>query len=424
MPLVTIGVFACAQHGEIIRLAAQERHDKQALRIAALAAMEAEGCVDAVHDTFMRTLVKLNFKKDEWAKPGKNGRIVCDMSTPASIRGGWLCSIIKEAWTTYTPSGARGRSRFVLSPNRDVLRDVFRELSTSDFFVYHSDDSCLSLRCSDGMLWCNLDISSCDASNGAAIFEALLILVPDCVRPIVYDMLEQCKSLAQLGHGASKMVFAPVGYFEYSGTTLTTLLNNIANIIIGHQLLECPYGTIADSTEWVQERLRFCGWFCTIEVCRKLEGIQFLKNSPHFTTDGQIESCLNLGVMLRALGQKCGTIPGGMTPANCHLFNCSLVRGFVHAGTHALTVALRNKFSADAEAVHTNATLHLSGSDTGYVTAWSLCNRYSGVKIDGEESSMTEEDLQYLIELIERSQYGSLINCRASRMILKLDYGL
>jgi len=413
---IALAVLGAGFHGELIRAAANEKHDKQVLRIAALHSLEDEGLVDSVYNTFMKTLIKLNFKKHEWAKPGKNGRVVCDLSTPASIRGGWLCSLMKDAWSETRLRGARGELQFVLSPNRDVLRDVFRRMLTDDIFVFHSDDSCLTLRCLDGMFRCNLDISSCDSSNGPAIFQLLRHLCPLEYDNIISDLLDQCRQAAVLGVGPTKFTFKPNWYYEYSGTTLTTLLNNLANTIIGLQLLECPFGTIEDTKLWVEARLGVCGWLCTIQTCEYFEDLQFLKNSPVHTVDGEVETMLNLGVILRALGQKSGDLmhPKLTFGQQSVLFNSALTKGFVHAGTHCVTKTLRSKYQADVEAIHTNATIRITGSDVGEIADYSICRRYR----------ITQSQLDDLVSTIETAGPGDTINDIAARAMLKLDYGL
>jgi hypothetical protein len=222
--------------------------------------------------------------------------------------------------------------------------------------------------------------------------------------------------VAKVGYGPDSFSVRAKEGFEFSGVTSTTVENNISSFCIGYQLLYVPYGSREHTITRIREMLLNCGWMVTIELCDVFEDIQFLKNSPHYTVSGEIETCLNLGVILRALGQKIGGLVGKQEQSLlARQFNCGLVAGFVHAGTHELTECLRQKFPP-ANCVHhnSNATLFLSGDDVGYVDTASLCRRYR----------ITLSDFHYLIHLIMMSDVGYVINCVASRAILGKDYGL
>lgn len=413
--LITTAVLCLGHAGEAIRISAAEKHDKQVIRIAASEALQNQGRMDLKHDTFMDTLVRLNFKKDEWAKPGKNGRIVCDLTTPASIRGGFLCSIAKTCWQDYEPTVGLGKLQFVLNPNREILRETFIKLRDGTHFCYHSDDSCASFKCSDGFYRICLDIAACDSSQGPAVFQLLRHIAPMEYDNIMLDLINQCSTGCVLGFGKTQLKFKPNWYFEYSGTTLTTLLNNLANMCIGHQLMSIPFGTVSETRSRVAEVLRFCGWLVTVIECECLEDLQFLKCSPHLTIDGALEVALNLGVILRSLGQRAGDLPGkGDFESRANDYNSGIVLGLKHAGTHALTSLLRRKFDRVVKPVFTNATISLSGSDIGEISDSSICRRYK----------FTQADLDHLLELLRCATIGDTYHCVASAAILKLDYGL
>lgn len=366
-------------------------------------------------DQFMDRPVSLNLKKGEFAKPGKPGRIVCDLGTPASIRSGWLITIIKEACTAVEDIVNSARLVYVKSPDMEFMSEQFNLMRTKSHFVYHSDDSCLALECLDGMLWLNLDISSCDSSNGTSVFNELLQVVPDTLVPEISTLLDQCRAKCRVN--GTKLDYEPVEFFEYSGTTLTTLLNNIASRTIGAQLLAGHIrGTKEEVLANVNRILDVCGWKCTVDVCSSLEELQFLKCSPLLGVDGAYHSCLNLGVILRCFGQCYGDLPGrGPIAIRGYEHNCGLVAGLVHAGETSLLHALRRRFPPRGQtAIHTNASQSLENGSPSYIMDQSVSTRYG----------ITLVDYQELINSIDASSVGDFVDVAASRTILQMDYGL
>lgn len=411
---VTSALVERASPLEERRHSAHAPHAKKKLRERALDDLQKAGREFGFCDTFMDKPVALNLKKGEFAKPGKPGRIVCDLGTQASIRSGWLVSIVKDVCAQLPDIVPAGRLVYVQSPDRDFLTHTFREMLTDNRFVYHSDDSCLSLVCTDGMLWCNLDISSCDSSNGPEVFRELLQFVPVTHRCEIEELLRQCASPCRVNHTA--LDYRPVEYFEYSGTTLTTLLNNVSSRCIGEQILRrYELGTRVEMLAYVRRVLDECGWKCTVEVADIPEKIQFLKCSPHLSVDGFYYSTLNLGVMLRCFGQRYGDLPGrGNMEARAVAHNCGLTAGFVHAGETSILHALRRRFPPQGQPVYTNSTRELTGSATPDISDSSIVARYD----------ITLLDLQELINAVDSSGVGDFIDVAASRAILQMDYGL
>jgi len=305
---------------------------------------------------------------------------------------------------------------FVKSPDVARLSHLFSKMYRENVFLYHSDDSAIALTCTDGMFWANLDISSCDTSQGPSVFQFLYLFCPDEFLPVMSLLVEQCAQTCKVGHGRSRLLFKPRRYFEYSGSLLTTLLNCVASFTIGRAIVGgWKGGSRADALAHVNGALSTCGWNVTCEVEERFSGIQFLKHSPAFTTDGDVCAVTNLGVILRALGQKTGNLPKGDLYEQARLFNSGLVAGFVHCGNTRLLRVLQEKFSLSAVVRHgSNITKFHTGGSLSLVNDDTVIERYG----------MTPGAYQELLDLLCVSEIGDLIDCQASRSILLRDYGL
>lgn len=393
-------------------------HDKRRMRIEAREGLC--GRFYCVEDVFMDRPVQVNVKPDEWAKDGKDPRAVNDFGVPASIRAGWLPEAIKSAMAAKPFPVGLGEAVFVKSPDVGKLTEIFKKMFNRNLFVYHSDDSALSLVCSDGMFWCNLDISSCDTSQGSCVFEFMYLLCPVEFLRIMSFLLDQCAQTCKVGHGKSRLLFKPVRYFEYSGSLLTTLLNCVASFNIGRQILEgWSGGTREEARSYVNSVLERCGWKVTCEEEPMFSGVQFLKHSPARTEDGEIVACTNLGVLLRALGQKTGTLPKGDPYEQAVLFNTGLVSGFKHAGNTSLLRILQDKYPVRVPAAivdrhGSNITKYHSNGNSSPISDDSVRCRYR----------LTPGAYWEMLDLLAVSQVGDVIDCEASRAILFRDYGL
>jgi hypothetical protein len=105
----------------------------------------------------------------------------------------------------------------------------------------------------------------------------------------------------------------------YSGSTATTVINNLANIFIGYLLGEA-ISKLEDrlySVEELASIFTLCveksGYIITglspDEICQRPVDLQFLKHSPALSTTGEYRALKNLGVLLRASGSCKGDLP-------------------------------------------------------------------------------------------------------------------
>lgn len=389
-------------------------HTKKVLRVRKHNELVSTNRASDWKDAFAPNTVKLNFKNDEWTETGKYGRIVCDLGTPASLRCGSLIERMKSVWSHTPLYVGEGRMVFVKSPCRDYLRDLYTDFAHNTMFLFHSDDSSVSFKTPEGMFYANIDISSCDSSQGPCVFDMLIEMTPEEHKETIKMLISQCRTVCSVG----PYRFRPVVPVEYSGSVLTTMLNNIANMCIGYQLLvNVDCSSLKRVEESLVATLAGCGWKCTLQRCTFLEEVQFLKTSPCYLVDGRIDAILNLGVILRAIGQRVGDLPGKRTEpiqSRAYKFNCALVCGLKHAGSHPLLDTLRRKYSIECQPEFVNATRFLSGSDIGCCDPISLCRRYD----------ITPRDLHELCSLFQSAGFGDVIDCLAARRILQMDYGI
>lgn len=403
---------------ELVERASEQAHGKRRIRMEAHAELKSHGVLFSEKHLFMFRDIQAKMKLEEWAKPGKYARIISDFGTPASLRAGWLIEAIKVGLAERYMQFDHGWCKFVYSVNLPELTKVFTEATTQSCFHYHSDDSRATIICSDGTLYYDLDISACDSSQGPAVFQTLGNLVPDRYFADMNALLKQCQEPSKMGYGKTALRFKAVEgrYFEYSGTLLTTMLNNIASLCVGAQLMSLSPTNCHDTDLKVREILETCGWKMDCVLHSRVEKMQFLKCSP-VRCGGGYSAVMNLGVIMRCIGQKHGDLSGDKsTPLKerAAIENGKLVAGFKHSGNTSLYQLYKRKFPllGDAICVNANRSFTIGGEDV--VMDESLCSRYD----------ITLSQYYEMLSLLEHADFGDVIDCHASRAILKLDYGL
>lgn len=306
-------------------------HVKRHLRIQAWNDLLETGQIST--RTWIR-YVKYKMKKAEWAKPGKESRMIGDLGVPASLLGFRVTKYLKEAMEEFKFEINGGTIEFCAKPGHAKLKEIFRNLENPPrrfYFVYFSDDSCIAIRTANGtVIRGDVDIASCDASHGEALFnaftrlgtgpahDALSRLVAQCRKKIrVYDLDDTVKrdNYTELwGHGARL----------FSGSTLTTCMNNLANIMIAVAISEADIQSEADIHKASQE----AGYSVTIDIAEEFEDMTFLKHSPVRDTSGDWQPVLNVGVLLRMSGVCKGDLPGsGPLAPRAIAFQRALLQG-------------------------------------------------------------------------------------------------
>lgn len=400
-------------------------HQKRRLRIDAFKELKESTALVDYRDLWVKS-VWWKMKKNEYAKPGKKPRGICDLGVAASLRGAWTTNVLKVAQDQNDLEAFGGTFSFCKSPDPFELERHFNNLINPPgkfYFVYFSDDSCFSHRQKDGSVRLyNLDISSCDASHGPAVFDALVNIVPEGTpRDDMLRLVEQCKlPLRVISTGDKKKVvfLKPKVPKLMSGSTITTAINNLANLAIGFEIArsyeEAPDGVENPSMVAAAARVGYILTGCT--PLKNEQGLQFLKHSPVLDTEGKWRPMLNLGVLIRASMTCDGDLPGrGPLIDRARAFQRGLLLG---AYPYANFEILRNMKRAMGEgAVRWSDWTQKVGEAVGYpvyeVQREQICARYD------------LDDCEYS-ELIEFSKMDVFTFHNASGLskVLNLDYGL
>jgi hypothetical protein len=404
-------------------------HDKKVLRQQALELLLKESTIcERVWIRNGRVTVKL--KVPEIAKPGKYCRIVIDLGVAASLQGFRLTKLLKVALSVDYFSIPNGDMEFCLKPEPAVMADIFRKLISpinKYYFVYFSDDSVLSIRTPTGVHTYNMDIKSCDGSHGPQIFETLIALTPDPFKDDMRVLVEQCACKLEIRsstHPNERVHLKPYSPRLYSGSTLTTLINNLANLIIAHSIMTSN----AVTEDQIKTAANEAGYIVTLERCYDYSTIQFLKHSPVYDVKGELCALLNIGVILRMSGTCKGRLPGkGDYRERAMFFQQALLRGAAPRVHYPLIDAMKDSCSSATSKLTARTVLALQKQVDALL--------YLKTADDDSEHHFTSQEVfrRYLLDPCEIQtivhQFGHLkfqqhLNSSAISKILLLDYGL
>jgi hypothetical protein len=311
--------YALQHHGDT--------HAKRLLRLASYIEIQEAG--EEPSHLWLRS-IKYKNKKDEIAKPGKPTRMIADLGVSASLQGFWLTKLLKQAMATQPIRFDGIEMEFIAKPTPKALTAAFTKLLNPPgrmYFCYFSDDACLGIRVGTEVQTYNIDISKCDASHTGQLFEALVQMTPEKAQDDMRVLVDQCKEpivITSTCDKSKKVKLVPKEATLYSGSTITTVINNLANILIGFSI-GCSEVL---GPEDIHKAATVAGYVVTTELCEIPEDIQFLKYSPCRTTTGEYAPLLNLGVIIRASGTCRGDLPGkGDLAVRAQRFQSALLQG-------------------------------------------------------------------------------------------------
>jgi len=159
------------------------------------------------------------------------------------------------------------------------------------------------------------------------------------------------KSTHKRGKDAITLIHGSIDDIDctlFSGSVLTTLVNNVANLLIARSVYERRCTTCAEIVAAAAD----VGYVVTMDECDKFENMQFLKHSPFVNDDGVVLPFVNLGVLLRSLGQCNGDLPGTRNDdlrSRAQKFTSGYLNCFRYSGQSALFRALACKWCADTD---------------------------------------------------------------------------
>jgi len=402
-------------------------HIKRNERINAVADMVAENLFEKDLWYLEKGGTLYKFKKFEIGKTGKPGRMIGALGCPASLQGFRLTSFLKYALAETDLEYKGGTIHFCPAPGAAILENVFQNLIEPEgrfYFAYFSDDSCLSIRTRDGrLLRCNLDISSCDASHTGALFELLQRVTPERSRDEMRRLIEQCRTpitIVDLADGKNKVVLQPHDYRLYSGSTLTTLINNLANVLIACAIAQADIMSYEDITTAAQS----VGYIVTIDECDDLHKFQFLKHSPVYDTEGRLRALLNPGVLFRLMGTCKGDLPGASSEPfidRASRFQAGLLQGAYPRVRTPLIDALKANVAAysPCEKVQSIVREELKWKVDPEAEAFAVAPAEVWARYDLLPVEVAELECD-----LARCKIGDHYQSDATEKVLKRDYGL
>lgn len=415
-------------------LDAARKCPKMKLRMNTWEKCEDESCgLVAVEN--MKRQCDIKFKKTEVLEQGKKNRVTADLRTLSSLVGGYVMPYVKTAFAQPYDDGA-SRSTFIESPTGDALACAFERLISGERDVeciYYSDDSCFALRCvdSDGrvkVLIINADISACDGSHFRKVFETAQRIMSGLwyvavVVSLVFDQLRWVMKLTTPDGRSQK--FRPSYMRLYSGSVLTTIINNVANMAIflsvrdaykDHQRVNGTYPTTQQALDLLERAAARAGYIVTSDVCECYEDIQFLKRSFSII-DGKVTPWLNLGVWFLKFGTIDGELPGSQVvplAERARRHNAGVVLGRTHDGDHLIHDAFKTAHPVVEGDVPIVTDYHGGVGSVGRIPLASLARRYR----------MPVGDLEQLAQIVSGAQVGQSIVSRAVETIVAKDYGI
>lgn len=341
---------AMACTGSMVREAEEHYDDPHPKRMLRVQAMEEMKCKGTSGEPLWLKSVLYKCKTDEIAKLRKVIRMIGDLGVLASLQGFVYTAVMKDAMCTRHE--VEGGIIWIFKKAASAqIQQLFREATNPPgrFIAgIFSDDMLLSIRHGKTVKRYNLDISKCDKSHTGAMFECMIALcgnqghemkriVDQCALPVrIHDQNEKSRYV----------ILKPKGHVLYSGSTLTTAINNVSSFHIIVQCVRRYDGTVASLHAASEE----VGYIISVEECHKLQDMQFLKYSPVIDTKGEIRALLNIGVLYRASGVCRGDLPGrGKIETRARDFQAGLLKCTYPQVTFPHLITLRKTARGKAE---------------------------------------------------------------------------
>jgi len=385
--------------------------------------------------------VQFKPKKGELLPDGKK-RGVGDLGSVRTSATAWCFDSIKAAMEGRENfKTGNYEYEFVKSPDKGKLVDVFKNLvnpaSGKAYYVYFSDDCCVSAYCSDGVVFFNGDIKQCDGSH----YTAMLKMVEDflsttrgvenvhssAIRRAYAYLKKDLTFRNPAKRSKQKVKYSFTTSRMYSGFAGTTVTNNFANMMIGIALESiAPDPSVMTKAEFVLAYTRaaaLAGYLVKAQLCEKPEDLQFLKHSIAIV-DGEYIPYMGLGVEVRGYATFKGDLPGrGSYIKRVETFLSDVAISRSNWGLHALREAMDTRIIKDEDrvqmtgAVYASTLTDMSSKSIGvsgvYIPTSALLVRYH----------MTEADFTDLCDQIRSAQIGDIVFSDAAIALYNKDYG-
>lgn len=373
--------------------------------------------------------VTYKMKKGEWAKFGKEPRMIGDLKVPASLQGFRTTWYLKHAQERDIVLD-NGVIHFCSKPSQAQLTHVFDNMlapSRKYFFACFSDDSVLAVRCKDGSIKrYDVDISSCDASHGPDLFAAYCNLADGLMNEDLNLLIDQLRAPVRIKDLASKNFVKVVNAWGdptlYSGSTTTTSVNNFASQLIAYSIMSSN----AETEKEIIAAAGRAGYLITLDKAERFEDVTFLKHSPVLDTTGQWRPLLNIGVLLRLSGTCSGDLPGrGSREERGTAFQKQLLCGVSPRSHYPLINNMRSVVKGASTKLTKGALTAVSKIlEYKVVNASSDNHHYFHSEDVYRRYRLTPTDMDVIDNEFGRAGYGSCHQNASLDKILKKDYGL
>jgi len=328
--------------------------------------------------------IKTKIKNSEWAKYGKKPRNICDIGVEGSLVAGVCCEFFKKFMAQYEFS-SEVDCKFHATPDAQELSDAFRQVDVCSKKVnwhYFSDDAILSIRCGDGVMKCNLDIASADSSHQVEIFDSLSYIVKDTgyFAECMLKCIQQLSMPLRVAntHGVVCAVLSPNVPRLYSGSTLTTIINNLSQLWMATHVSRFNFQTVDDCRARLPVLISQVGYSVTIDNVEFLQDFQFLKFSP----DENYKPFINLGPYLRMCGWSKRDVPkvrsGGKRQTlynRSFAFESTKIHAYNNMHSNTLHDLLAAKYNCVSD-VEVEMPYYVITQSLGYKQDADLCKRY------------------------------------------------
>jgi len=328
-------------------------------------------------------------------------------------------------------------TEFVKTASHETLSRVLDKLINVErgkmYFAYHSDDSCVSAGCRDGPVYFNGDVKACDGSHRTAFFrlvEQFLTITNglDNAHAIsVRRAMEYLKLPLVMRNPEDyreKVTYVFNTMRLYSGSSLTTTINNFANLFISFALERRVRNPSRMSKEQFKHAYKMAGedvgYILRVDPCDFPEDLLFLKHFPSIV-DGVVVPVVALGTWIRGFGTFVGDLPGRKSDGiinRAKAFLNDVVVSRENWGNHAIWDSFQHlrchhKVVMTGNAYREALTSRSIGRTNIRVPDESLLRRYR----------ISSSELEELCSLIARSNVGTVICSSTADKMYRKDYG-
>jgi len=314
-----------------------------------------------------------------------------------------------------------------------VLGGLLNTEPNQIYFVFSSDDSCVGAGCKDGSVYFNGDVRACDGSHRTAFFNLIeqFLTLTDGLDNAHATSVRRAMEYLKL----PLVMRNPEEYREkvtyifntmrlYSGSTLTTTINNFANLFISFALER----RAPNPSNMTKEQFKHAyimagedvGYLLKVDSCEFPEDLMFLKHFPS-VVDGIVVPVVALGTWIRGFGTFVGDLPGKQSDGiinRAKAFVNDVVVSRDNWGNHKIRDSFQHLRCHHTVVMTGNAyrealTSRSIGRTNIRVSDESILRRYR----------ISNSELDELCSLISASNVGTVICDRTAHKMYMKDYG-